>query len=159
MLVPADRFNQEDRGVSDIVGIATLLGVAVLIIAGTGLLGVVYHVPDPTTDDPSADFTFDYEQGLDSDSVTIEYVGGDAVPAEALRIEVTNADPAPNQSEFYWSTLDDADPVFEQESIVIDGTVLYDEDRRADLSGATIDLHVEDEEQDYFIESWSGHDV
>lgn len=151
--------NNTERGVSDIVGIVTLLGVALLVIAGTGVLAVVYHVPEPTTTNPSSEFSFEYESGLESDTVTIEHVGGDAVPPEQLRVEITGADPVPNEPEFYWASLDDSDPVFTGSQIIIDGAVLYEEDQRADLSGATIELYVEDADGAYLVGTWSGHDA
>ena len=148
------------RGVSNTLGVVTLVGVVVVVAATTGLLSVVFYTPPPVVDDPDTTIAFDYDRGLtDGDNLTIEHTGGDTLHSDRVRIEIAGTNDPEADGVVYWANLSDRDRVSEGDRLVLDQTTLGSSTDRLDLAAARVDVVAEGETQTYTIEQWNGPDA
>lgn len=131
------------RGSADILGIVVLLFISLAIIGATAVFGVILYVPEPTTTNPSAEFTFEHDDSA-TDTMIIDHTSGDRIPSDAVRIDIEDADPRLDDKTLYWANFTDNEYVYEN-SIEITRDSL-DINDLLDLSEASIELHVEDED-------------
>ncbi len=103
---------QSNRGVSETLGVAVLIGITVLV---TGAVGVGVFI-DTVADDDSVEFTFDYAEQLDQ--LVIVYQDDDDFAANEIYVE----GPAGN---FTWAELTEMED--ETASILEDDTVFLND--------------------------------
>ena len=78
-------FNNDDRAVSPVIGVILMVAITVILAAviGTFVLGLGDSLGDSQ---PTAQLSADATSG----DLTIEHGGGDTIPANELRIQVTS---------------------------------------------------------------------
>ena len=83
--------NNDDRGVSPVIGVILMVAITVILAAviGTFVLGLGDSVGD---NQPTAQLSVDLDQTEGEESLTIEHNGGDSISSEALRVVVTGPD-------------------------------------------------------------------
>ena len=81
--------NNDDRGVSPVIGVILMVAITVILAAviGTFVLGLGDSVGD---NQPAAQLSVDLNQT--GENLTIEHGGGDSIDSEALRVVVTGPD-------------------------------------------------------------------
>ena len=81
--------NNDDRGVSPVIGVILMVAITVILAAviGTFVLGLGDSVGD---NQPAAQLSVDLDQT--GENLTIEHGGGDSIDSEALRVVVTGPD-------------------------------------------------------------------
>ena len=87
--------NNDDRGVSPVIGVILMVAITVILAAviGTFVLGLGDSIGD---NQPTAQLSVDLDQ--DAGDLTIEHDGGDSISSETLTVIVT-ADDQPEEDE------------------------------------------------------------
>ena len=82
---PTNLFNTDDRAVSPVIGVILMVAITVILAAviGTFVLGLGDSLGDSQ---PTAQLSADATAG----ELTIEHGGGDTIPANELRIQITS---------------------------------------------------------------------
>lgn len=151
----SDAGGSNTRAVSDLLGIVLLFGIALLVIAATGVFAVVFHVPEPTTNNPSTEFSFTTEAA--GGVLIIEHAGGDPIPADALQIQITGVTGVSSSTVYYWEDFSSSEAVREGDSIRLDQDALNLTEPAYFGEGA-VELTVEDGEDAYRVGQWAGED-
>ena len=86
---PSNLFNSDDRAVSPVIGVILMVAITVILAAviGTFVLGLGDSLGDSQ---PTAQLSVDVNEDAASSSLSIEHAGGDSIPADELRVIVTN---------------------------------------------------------------------
>lgn len=148
------------RGVSNALGVLTLLGVVLVVAVTTGLMSVVFYTPPPVVEEPDATMTFEYDRDLtDGDSVVVEHAGGDTLYSDRVSIELSGANDESVNGEVSWATVTESEEVTEGDQLVLNQTTLSGSADRLDLSAASIRVVAEGESDTYTVGRWSGPDA
>jgi len=78
-----DRVSDDDRAVTELTAVATLVGLTVLLVLGIGV-NVFLFVPDDSGE-PSANFTFQHLG--ETNALLVTHEKGDPIPSDDLYIE------------------------------------------------------------------------
>lgn len=152
------RPSSTDRGLSNATGLLVLLTTVVLVAAGTGVVGVLFHTPALTTANPDTSFVFEYtERPAGNDTLNIRHDAGDGVPGDALRIEIEGASAQAVNGGHYWTELGGQQEVVQGTNVTISTATVGTES--LDLSGASIRIIVEDDDKEYQLDRWDGPDA
>ncbi|MFB6201274.1 MAG: type IV pilin [Halorhabdus sp.] len=82
MHLPGRRRGTDDRAVSEMLAVATLVGLAVLLVLGIGI-NVLLFAPD-SPDEPTASFTFRHVE--QTSALIITHEEGDSIPSNDLYV-------------------------------------------------------------------------
>lgn len=153
----------DDRGaISNFVGIVVLVAVTLLVAVGAGLFVFVGGDDELTTASPNANFDFEYDQTPQGhDVLVITHVGGEGIPGDELRVEISGTNDPETNDRHYWVDLGGSQAVTEGESIVVERQTTGATVDQFDMSDAQVALNVRDENsgQTYRVATWTGPDV
>lgn len=147
------------RGVSNAVGIAILLGVAIFVMASIGLFVIGFQTEEMTTTNPNVEL--EYEPIFDftgHDRLEITHQGGDVIPGEQTYIILEDTNDVDADGEYTWVELGGSERVEEGDSALIHVETVGATTDEFDLGQAHLRIIVEDEEleQEFTISRWEG---
>jgi flagellin-like protein len=92
---PHNLFNTDDRAVSPVIGVILMVAITVILAAviGTFVLGLGDSLGD---NQPSAQLSVDFNADSNN-NITIEHGGGDRIPADEVRVVVTDIENSTSQ--------------------------------------------------------------